>query len=179
MNNINSSGRHLVLAIDGACLVNPGMGGWAVVIHEHNGDIVVSRSALSGHADHETTNNQMELQAAIEAVQYAKNLGLPSVVITDSQYVQRGITEWMPNWKDNGWRTSNRKQVKNRDLWQTLDALAGEHPVIWQWTKAHSGHLMNDSADKVARDAAWRLVSTEDKLRHFHPKLFSGILEDV
>lgn len=169
----DNSGRHLVLATDGACLGNPGMGGWAVIMHEHIGDTVVSRSALAGHADGDTTNNQMELQAAIEAVKCAKALGLPAVIITDSQYVQRGITEWIPNWKDNGWRTSARKPVKNRDLWQTLDALAGDHPVTWRWVKAHSGHLMNEQADQLAKDAAWRLVSTEDNLRYFHPRLFS------
>lgn len=169
--------RHLVLATDGACLGNPGPGGWAVIIHEYFGDTVVSRSALAGHADGDTTNNQMELLAAIEAVRCAKALGLPAVIITDSQYVQRGITEWMPSWKDNGWRTSDRKPVKNRDLWQTLDTLAGDHLVTWQWVKAHSGHLMNETADKLAKDAAWRLVSTEEKLRYFHPQLFSETCE--
>jgi Ribonuclease HI len=171
--NYDNSGRHLVLATDGACLTNPGMGGWAVIIHEYYGDTVVSRSALAGHADDDTTNNQMELQAAIEAVKYAKALGLPAVILTDSQYVQRGITEWMPNWKDNRWRTADRKPVKNRDLWQTLDDLAGNHPVTWRWVKAHSGILINEQADQLAKDAAWRLVSTEEKLRFFHPKLFS------
>src|SRR5690606_2368770 len=85
----DNTGRHLVLATDGACLGNPGMGGWAVIIHEYAGDTVVSRSAVAGHADDDTTNNQMELQAAIEAVRYAKTLDLPAVIITDSQYVQR------------------------------------------------------------------------------------------
>ncbi|MBN9333009.1 ribonuclease HI [Devosia sp.] len=174
---MNSSGRHLVLATDGACLGNPGPGGWAVVIHEHDNDTVVCRSALAGHAVGDTTNNQMELQAAIEAVRYAKTLGLPAVITTDSQYVQRGITEWLPNWKDNGWRTSDRKSVKNRDLWQALDALVADHPVKWRWVKAHSGHIMNEAADELAKNAAWRLVSTKKKLRYFHPKLFSKTSE--
>jgi len=91
MYNDHNPGQHLVLATDGACLGNPGMGGWAVIIHERKGDTVVSRSALAGHADDDTTNNQMELQAAIEAVRYAKTLRLPAVIITDSQYVQRGL----------------------------------------------------------------------------------------
>lgn len=172
--NINP-GRALVLATDGACLFNPGPGGWAVIINEVDyGDAVVSRSALAGRADGDTTNNQMELQATIEALRYASGKAYTAVtIVSDSQYVVKGATEWLPGWKARGWRTSGRKPVLNRDLWETLDALAADLPVTWQWTRGHVGHPMNELADRIANDAAAGLHSGEpEELRRMYPEAF-------
>jgi ribonuclease HI len=134
----HTTGRHLVLATDGACLGNPGRGGWAVIIHELDGDAIVSRSALAGRAEGDTTNNRMELRAAIAALEHIAAWGLPAGISTDSQYVQKGVTQWLPNWKTNGWRTSDRKPVKNRDLWDALDRLQEGSVIEWRWVKAHT-----------------------------------------
>jgi len=128
---------------DGACRGNPGPGGWGVVLRagEHE------KQLYGGET--ETTNNRMELKAAIEGL---KALKQPSQVVltTDSQYVRQGITEWITNWKKNAWRTSAKKPVKNQDLWQALDQLASEHQVTWRWVKGHSGHPENELADQLA-----------------------------
>jgi ribonuclease HI len=174
MTTNNTSVRSLVLAIDGACLGNPGPGGWAVIAHEYHHDSVVSRSALAGSADEDmTTNNQMELLAAIKAVSLANELGLPATIFTDSQYVQKGITEWLPKWKTNGWRTADRKPVKNRDLWEQLHALSSAAKISWRWVKAHSGHPMNEAADRLAHEAAVSRIASQDHVRLMHPDLFS------
>ena len=128
---------------DGACKGNPGKGGWGALLQygEH------SRELFGGTA--ETTNNRMELTAAIEALNALKK---PCMVelFTDSQYVMKGIMEWMPNWKKNGWKTSDRKPVKNADLWQLLDVAAQRHVVRWHWVKGHNGHPGNERADALA-----------------------------
>ena len=175
--NINP-GRTLVLATDGACLFNPGPGGWAVIINEvDSGDAVVSRAALAGRADGDTTNNQMELQAAIEALRYSEGSGLPVTIVTDSEYVRQGITSWLPTWKANGWRKSDRKPVKNREQWETLDRLNETQEVTWTWVRAHNGHDMNEAADRLANDAAWGLCeSHRGSLPDLYPELFSGPL---
>lgn len=131
------------LFTDGACRGNPGPGGWGALLRYGE----VEKSLYGG--ERETTNNRMELMAAIEALRALKK---PSQVIltTDSQYVRKGITEWIANWKRRNWRTANRQPVKNKDLWQSLDALCQTHDVEWRWVKGHSGHRENEIADQLA-----------------------------
>ena len=131
---------------DGACRGNPGPGGWGALLRY--GD---NEKELYG-AERDTTNNRMELMAAIAAL---KSLKRPCDVIltTDSQYVRKGITEWIENWKKKGWKTANKKPVKNADLWQMLDEQASIHTVNWQWVKGHSGHPENERADQLANRA--------------------------
>ncbi|WP_440994992.1 ribonuclease HI [Arhodomonas sp. SL1] len=128
---------------DGACRGNPGPGGWGAVLRygEHE------RELWGGEP--ETTNNRMELTAAIEALASLKRRCEVDLT-TDSEYLRKGITEWLPNWKRRGWRTSARKPVKNADLWQRLDELAGEHTVHWHWVRGHTGHAENERADELA-----------------------------
>lgn len=128
---------------DGACRGNPGPGGWGTLLR-WNG----KEKALYG-GEPETTNNRMELMAAIRGLETLKQ---PCHVIltTDSQYLRKGITEWLPNWKQRGWKTSNRKPVKNADLWQALDVAARRHEVDWRWVRGHSGHADNEAADQLA-----------------------------
>ncbi len=128
---------------DGACRGNPGPGGWGVVLRWRG-----KEKRLHG-GEGRTTNNRMELMAAICALEALKR---PSNVVltTDSNYVRRGITEWLPQWKRRKWRTASGKSVKNVDLWQRLEVVAGEHSVEWRWIKGHSGHAGNEAADELA-----------------------------
>ncbi len=128
---------------DGACKGNPGPGGWGALLR-YNGH---EKELFGGEA--ETTNNRMELMAAIQALE---SLTRPCSVslTTDSVYVRSGITEWLPNWKKRGWKTAARKPVKNADLWKRLDAAAQPHEVSWHWVKGHSGHPENERADQLA-----------------------------
>ena len=128
---------------DGACSGNPGPGGWGVVLRF--GD---KERELCGGADN-TTNNRMELTAAIEGLR-ALNEPCEVVLTTDSTYVKDGITRWLANWKKNGWKTAAKKAVKNQDLWQELDLQTSRHTVQWQWVKGHSGHPENERADALA-----------------------------
>ena len=139
---------------DGACLGNPGPGGWGALLR-WNG----SERELSGGED-ATTNNRMELLAAICALETLKR-PCEVVLTTDSQYVRKGITEWMGNWKRNGWKTSARKPVKNADLWRRLDQAVSGHQVRWQWVKGHSGHPENERADELASQAARQKRNTQ------------------
>jgi ribonuclease HI len=134
---------------DGACSGNPGPGGWGVLMQAKQGDTVLKERELKGGAA-QTTNNQMELQAAIAALEA---LDRPSkiTVVTDSAYVKGGITAWLYSWKKNGWKTSTKKPVKNEDLWRQLDAAAARHDVTWEWVKGHAGHPENERADALAR----------------------------
>ena len=134
---------------DGACSGNPGPGGWGVLLVATDRDRVVRERELSG-GEARTTNNRMELLAAIHALEALKR---PSrlTLVTDSAYVKNGITAWIPAWKVNGWRTSERKPVKNVDLWQRLDAAQSVHDVQWAWVKGHAGHPENERADELAR----------------------------
>jgi len=136
---------------DGACSGNPGPGGWGAVMEAVEGDEVVRRRELSG-ADPATTNNRMELTAAIMALEALTG---PSeiTVVTDSSYLRDGITGWIHGWKRNGWKTSARKPVKNADLWQRLDTAAARHAVTWAWVRGHAGHPQNERADALARAA--------------------------
>ena len=135
---------------DGACRGNPGPGGWGAVLM-HDG----RERELSG-ADPATTNNRMELTAVIEALAALKR-PVKARVYTDSQYVRLGILEWVANWKKRGWKTADRKPVKNVELWQRLDAAGAPHRIHWSWVKGHSGHVENDRADELARSEIEKL----------------------
>jgi ribonuclease HI len=133
----------IIVFTDGACRMNPGPGGWGVLLKAGE----MERELWGGEAN--TTNNRMELTAVIRALEA---LAPPATMqlYTDSKYVQQGISEWIHNWKRNGWRTSDKKAVKNVDLWQRLDALCGRHDITWNWVKGHAGHPGNERADKLA-----------------------------
>jgi ribonuclease HI len=143
----------VVIHTDGACSGNPGPGGWGVVMR-FGPEL---REIQGGEA--QTTNNRMELTAAIKALDA---LDRPAAVdlYTDSQYVRSGITEWLPKWKKNGWRTADRKPVKNVDLWQKLDAAAARHEVTWHWLRGHTGLEENERADELARDGMQPFLSS-------------------
>ncbi len=134
---------------DGACSGNPGPGGWGALLLARDGDTVVRERELSG-GEPLTTNNRMELLAAINALEALER---PSTitVVTDSAYVKGGITEWLPNWKRRGWRTAGGEPVKNDDLWRRLEEAAARHTVTWRWIKGHAGHAENERADALAR----------------------------
>ena len=134
---------------DGACSGNPGPGGWGVLMLAREGGQVIKERTLQGGEGH-TTNNRMELLAAISALEA---LTKPSelTIVTDSAYVKNGVTDWIHGWKRNGWRTAGRDPVKNVDLWQRLDAAQSTHKVIWLWIKGHAGHAENERADALAR----------------------------
>jgi ribonuclease HI len=140
-----SEEKRIAIWSDGACSGNPGPGGWGAILI-WNGH----RKELKGGAP-ETTNNRMELQAAIEALDALKR---PSVVdfYTDSQYVRGGVMGWIAGWKKNGWKTSDRKPVKNVDLWHRLDELAAKHTIVWHWVRGHAGTAENERADELARE---------------------------
>lgn len=128
---------------DGACKGNPGPGGWGALLRYGE-----QEKKLYG-GERLTTNNRMELLGAIKALEHLKS-PCDVVITTDSQYVRKGITEWMIKWKKNGWKTAARQDVKNADLWRELDSLATRHTVSWRWVKGHSGHVENDLADELA-----------------------------
>lgn len=135
---------------DGACSGNPGPGGWGVLMFAKDGDTILKSRDLSGGAA-ETTNNKMELTAAIMALE---TLERPSeiTIVTDSSYVKDGITTWIHGWKKNGWKTAAKKPVKNEELWKRLDAATTRHTVTWEWIKGHAGHAENERADELARE---------------------------
>jgi ribonuclease HI len=139
----------LLAFTDGACSGNPGPGGWGVLLQARDGDTVVRERELSG-GEARTTNNRMELMAAIAALE-ALERPADIVIVTDSNYVRGGITQWMQGWKRNGWKTADRKPVKNEDLWRRLNEAASRHRVDWQWVKGHAGHEENERADALAR----------------------------
>ena len=128
---------------DGACRGNPGPGGWGAILRSSGREREIYGSEQA------TTNNRMELTAAIRALE-ALRQRCKIELYTDSQYVSQGITEWIANWKARGWRTSDRKPVKNQDLWQRLDELANIHDVEWHWVRGHDGHPENERADQLA-----------------------------
>ena len=132
---------------DGSCLENPGNGGWAAIIIDDG-----KKTQIKGNKKN-TTNNQMELIAPIQAL---KKIPKESKVqiFTDSKYVKSGITEWIHNWKKNGWKTANKQPVKNKKLWEELDLLANEFEISWNWVKAHSTNKLNNEVDLIAREAA-------------------------
>lgn len=134
---------------DGACSGNPGPGGWGVLMRAMaDGKILKQKELSGGEAD--TTNNRMELMAAISALE-ALTRPTALTITTDSAYVKNGIESWMHGWKRNGWKTADKKPVKNVDLWQRLDAAQARHQVVWKWIKGHAGHAENERADELAR----------------------------
>ena len=140
----SAAGTDTVLVFaDGACKGNPGPGGWGAILRTG------AREKEIFGGERETTNNRMELTAVIRALEALKR-HCSVKVYTDSQYVQKGISEWLPQWKRRGWRTADRKPVKNDDLWRELDALAQQHKVEWHWVRGHAGHVENERADALA-----------------------------
>ena len=131
---------------DGACSGNPGKGGWGALIQENDNEKKLSGSELN------TTNNRMELTAVIKALEHYDE-AREIEVFTDSKYVMQGITEWIKNWKNNHWKTSQKKDVKNKDLWVLLDAVSAKHDIKWSWVKGHAGDYGNEIADKLATQA--------------------------
>ena len=146
--------KQVQIYTDGACRGNPGPGGWGAILRydEHEKELYGSEPA--------TTNNRMELMAAIAALASLKTTCEVDLT-TDSEYVKRGITEWLENWKRRGWKTSSKKPVKNKDLWELLDAQVQRHEVSWHWVKGHSGHLQNERADQLANRAIDELAAGE------------------
>jgi len=142
---------------DGACYGNPGPGGWAALLIYGR-----TRKELSGAEEH-TTNNRMELTAAIEALRALKK-PCRVTLVTDSEYLQQGITAWLPDWKRRRWKTSRKNPVKNQDLWEALDALTQKHTVTWEWVRGHFGHPENERCDRLAVSAMKALISaTKDR----------------
>jgi len=140
----------VILHTDGSCLNNPGPGGWAAIL-QWNGN----ERELSG-AVADTTNNRMELLAAIEGLN-ALNRPMNVELYTDSKYVMDGVNDWMPRWRSNGWKTAAKKPVANQDLWQQLDSALAPHQVTWHWVKGHAGNALNERCDVLARAAAMTL----------------------
>ena len=132
---------------DGSCLENPGNGGWAAIIFINDEKIIISGSKKN------TTNNQMELMAAIEALKKIPE-GQEIQIYTDSKYVKQGITEWIGKWIQNNWKTSSKQKVKNMELWKELNKISKKHKIKWNWVKAHAGDAFNEEVDKLAKRAA-------------------------
>ncbi|NBX85163.1 MAG: ribonuclease HI [Gammaproteobacteria bacterium] len=131
---------------DGSCKGNPGPGGWAAILQYQN-----KEKEISGF-EPDTTNNRMELRAAVEALRALKR-SCDVEVYTDSQYVRQGMTAWIFNWRKNGWKSADKKPIKNQDLWVELDGLSKQHKVTWHWVKGHNGHPLNERVDELARRA--------------------------
>ena len=143
--------KYVEIFTDGACKGNPGPGGWGAVLNyqEHTKEICGNSS--------DTTNNIMELTAVIKALKVLKE-PCSIVITTDSNYVKDGITDWINNWKKNGWKTANKKPVKNKEIWMKLDKLSLEHDIEWRWVKGHSGHHENERADELANEAIVEII---------------------
>jgi len=151
-----TSRKQVEVHTDGACLGNPGPGGWGALLRWRE----IEREVAGGEPD--TTNNRMELMAAIGALEALRE-PCDVILTTDSQYVRQGITQWMANWVRRGWKTSGGDAVKNRDLWERLHAAAGRHTVDWRWVKGHSGHPDNERVDVLARDEAIKIKESSGK----------------
>ena len=154
---MKNNDQRVEIYTDGACRGNPGVGGWGVLLRLGNHE-----KTLLG-AEFETTNNRMELQAAIEGLAALKRHSRV-VLWTDSKYLRDGITDWIDNWKRRNWRTSANKPVKNVDLWQRLDDLTAEHEITWEWVKGHAGNEGNETADLLANQAIDQLLADENRL---------------
>jgi ribonuclease HI len=142
--------EEVIIYTDGACSGNPGPGGWgAVLIYKGK------EKCISGHEE-DTTNNRMEITSAIKALQEIKNNNFKIILHTDSKYLINGIETWIKNWKQNGWRSSDRKEVKNKDLWIELDDIRQKFDITWQWVKGHSNNKYNEIADSLATSAIKR-----------------------
>ena len=143
---MNDELKYIEIFTDGACKGNPGIGGWGAILIYKDHKKEICGSSL------DTTNNIMELTAVIKALDTLKE-PCHVVLTTDSNYVKDGITDWIKNWKLNGWKTSNKQPVKNQDLWRQLDTLSAKHVIEWKWVKGHSGHPGNEHADALANEA--------------------------
>lgn len=148
--------KNVEIYTDGACRGNPGPGGWGVVLRHED-----SEKTLRG-GERQTTNNRMELRAVIQGLGALRE-PCQVTIISDSTYVLNGVTKWMKNWKQKGWRTSSNKPVRNVDLWQELDTAIGEHQINWQWVRGHSGHLDNERADQLANEATDEILIGKSK----------------
>lgn len=148
--------KKVELFTDGACRGNPGPGGWGVLLRYGDKEKMLSGSELH------TTNNRMELTAAIEGLRALKR-DCHVVVTTDSQYVRMGIMQWLADWKKRQWKTANKKPVKNQELWQALDAEVSSHQIEWRWVKGHSGHRENELVDQLANQAIDQIVKNQER----------------
>lgn len=148
--------KEIEIFTDGACKGNPGIGGWGAILRYGKHEKKLSGAELN------TTNNRMELTAVIKALETLKGSCVVHLT-TDSQYVQKGITQWLPEWKKRNWRTSAKKPVKNVDLWQMLDTVAAKHRVHWNWVRGHSGHPENEWADELANKAIKEKIVKNEK----------------
>lgn len=148
------SDQTIYIFTDGACSGNPGPGGWGALIRTQSGE----KELYGAHP--ETTNNRMEMMAAIEALKTLPK-GSKVELCTDSSYLKDGMTSWLSRWKENGWKTASKKPVKNQDLWQELDQLCSQLTLKWVWVKGHSGHPENEKADTLARNAIVQLMMKE------------------
>jgi ribonuclease HI len=146
------------ITTDGACKGNPGPGGWAAILH-WNGQ----EKLLTG-AEPLTTNNRMEMTAALKALEALRTASAVTLC-TDSRYLLDGMTKWLPGWKRNGWRTAAKDPVKNADIWQALELAALPHTIQWEWVRGHSGHLLNERADSLANEAIATLLATRPQAR--------------
>lgn len=144
--------KHVVIYTDGACRGNPGPGGFGILLRYGQHEKILSGAEIN------TTNNRMEMLAAIVALRSLTE-ACKIDLYTDSIYLQKGITEWLPNWKVRGWKTANKKNVKNADLWRELDIQQSRHQVNWHWVKGHSGHPQNDLVDSIANEAIDTLIT--------------------
>ncbi|MDQ7075390.1 MAG: ribonuclease HI [Gammaproteobacteria bacterium] len=149
---MSESSELIEIFTDGACRGNPGPGGWGVLLRYQD----TEKELKGGESD--TTNNRMELMAAIRGLESLKRESVVALT-TDSQYVKKGITEWITNWKKRNWMTAARKPVKNADLWQRLEKAAAPHQVEWKWVKGHSGHIENERVDQLANEGLDELES--------------------
>ena len=138
--------EYVEIYTDGACRGNPGPGGWGALLRYKD-----TEKMLKG-GEQNTTNNRMELQAAISALE-SLSQSCSVLLVTDSRYLMDGVQSWLANWKKRGWKTSNKKPVKNEDLWRKLDELTSQHEIDWRWVKGHSGHAENELADQLANEA--------------------------
>lgn len=143
--------KSVQLITDGSCLGNPGPGGWAYILRYG------SHKREYAGGEPQTTNNRMELTAAIQGLTALKE-PCQVTIVTDSEYVKNGITTWLKGWKKNGWKTAAKKPVQNQDLWQELDAAVARHETSWEWTKGHASHEDNNRCDELARAAAERIA---------------------
>lgn len=170
--SIVTAGRHYLIATDGSAKGNPGPGGWGLIKQLKDGDRLIQQAAKAARsAELVTTNNRMELVAAIKAVEGIAEAQTPAIVMTDSEYVLNGICEWLPGWKARGWRSADGKPVKNIDLWQRLETACVGKTVHWKKVKAHSGHMLNECANTLACNAALGLYSNgKADVQALHPE---------
>lgn len=152
-----ASARRYVVATDGACRGNPGPGGWGAILTSFDADRLPRTKTLSG-AKRQTTNNEMELTAAIKALAWLPANDVPALVYSDSQYVINGMNDWRHGWAAKNWRKADGKPVKNRELWEALIAAMGAREVTWEWVRGHAGHQGNETADQLANKAIDRLL---------------------